>query len=175
MIKTIAIVIVVLLASVLLFAATRPDTFRVERSITIHAPAEKIYPFLEDFRRWNVWSPYENKDPAMKRTYGGATSGKGATYAWDGNKDIGSGSMEIADTSPPSRLTLKLDFTKPFVAHNIVDFTLAPSAGNTQVTWAMHGPNTYVGKVMQLFFNMDSMVGKDFEAGLTSLKSAAEK
>lgn len=175
MIKTFALVAAVLIAAVLLFAATRPDTFRIERSATIRATPDKIYPFLEDFRRWPAWSPYENKDPAMKRTFGGATSGKGATYAWEGNKDIGAGSMEIADATPPERLTLKLDFTRPFVAHNLVDFTLTPAGDGTRVTWAMHGPNTYVGKVMQIFFSMDTMVGKDFEAGLASLKAAAEK
>jgi hypothetical protein len=111
----------------------------------------------------------------MKRTYSGAASGKGAVYAWQGNSKVGEGRMEISDTSPPSKVTIKLDFVKPFETHNIVEFTLEPQTDSTNVTWVMHGPNPYIGKVMQIFFNMDRMVGKDFEAGLANLKTLAEK
>lgn len=176
MLKTISLVVIALIALVLIYAATRPDSFRVERRTTIQASPDKIYPYLVNFHRWDAWSPYEKKDPSMKRTFGGSPEGKGATYAWEGNKDIGMGSMEITDTQAPSRVSLRLDFTKPFEAHNNVDFTLRPAGATaTEVTWAMHGPNTFIGKIMQLFFSMDKMVGQDFEAGLASLKSAAEQ
>jgi uncharacterized protein YndB with AHSA1/START domain len=175
MFKTIAIVVVVLIAAVLAYAATKPDTFRVQRAASIKAPPEKIFAVLNDFRRWDAWSPWEKKDPAMKRTFGTATSGKGATYAWEGNRDVGQGRMEITESVPPSKVAIKLDFLKPFEAHNIVELTLEPKGDATNITWAMHGPNPYFAKVMQVFLSMDSMVGKDFETGLANLKAVAEK
>ena len=147
----------------------------VERAARIKAPPEKIFPLINDFDRWGAWSPYEKKDLAMKRTLSGAANGKGAVYEWEGNKDIGKGRMEITDASPPSKVTIKLDFVKPFEAHNIVDFTLEAKGDSTNVTWAIHGPSPYMSKVMSLFVSMDRMIGNDFEAGLTDLKAATEK
>ena len=175
MLKKIAITIVVLIAALLVYAATRPDTFRVERTATMKAPPEKIYAVLSDFRKWETWSPWEKKDPAMKRTFGATTSGKGATYAWEGNSEVGKGSMEIVETAPPSRLKLRLDFTEPFEAHNIVEYALTPQGESTNVSWVLHGPMPYVSKVMSVFWSMDSMIGKDFETGLANLKAVVEK
>jgi len=175
MFKTIAIVVVLLIAALLAYAATKPDTFRVQRAASIKAPPAKIFALLNDFHRWDAWSPWEKKDPAMKRTFGTATSGKGAVYAWEGNREVGQGRMEIAESVPPSRVAIKLDFVKPFEAHNLVEFTLEPQGDSTNVTWAMRGPNPYFAKVMQSFFSMDKMVGKDFETGLANLKALAEK
>jgi uncharacterized protein YndB with AHSA1/START domain len=175
MFKTLAIAVAVVIAAVLAFAATRPDAFRVERAASIKAPPEKVFAILNDFQKWGAWSPWEKKDPAMKRTFGATTSGKGASYAWEGNKDVGKGSMEIAESSPPNRLTIKLDFIEPFEGHNIVDFALEPRGDSTNVTWAIHGPMPYISKVISLFCSMDAMIGKDFEAGLASLKALAEK
>lgn len=175
MFKIIAIVIVVLIAALLIYAATRPDTLRVQRSTNIKAPPEKIFALINDFHSWGAWSPYEKKDPAMKRTMSGAANGKGAVYEWEGDKNVGKGRMEIAESSPPSKVTLKLDFVKPFEAHNIVDFTLEPKGDSTNVTWAMHGPSPYISKIIGIFLNMDSMIGKDFETGLANLKTVAER
>jgi hypothetical protein len=175
MIKTIAIAAVVLIGAVLVFAATRPDTFSVRRTTDIKAPPDRIFPLINEFDRWGAWSPYEKKDPAMKRSFSGPASGKGAVYAWEGNKDVGQGRMEIAEAAAPVRVTLKLDFVKPFEAHNTVDFLLEPKGDATEVTWAMNGPMPFVSKVICLFVDMDRMVGKDFEAGLASLKAIAEK
>jgi len=175
MFKKIAIVLVVLIAGILIFAATKPDTFRVQREASIKAPPEKIFALINDFNRWGTWSPWEKKDPAMKRTFGAATSGKGAVYAWEGNKDVGQGSMEITESVPPSKVALKLDFVKPFEGHNIVVFTLQPKGDITNVTWAMQGDTPYFAKIIHVFIDMDSMVGKDFETGLANLKAAAEK
>jgi uncharacterized protein YndB with AHSA1/START domain len=175
MIKKIAIVVAVIIAGVLTFAATKPDTFRVERSAGIKAPPEKIFAILNDFQKWGSWSPWEKKDPTMKRTFGATTSGKGAQYAWEGNKEVGKGSMEITESSPSSRLTIKLDFIEPFEGHNIVDFTLAPKGELTSVNWTIHGPMPFISKVISVFCSMDSMIGKDFEAGLANLKAVAEK
>jgi hypothetical protein len=175
MLKKIAIVVVVALAAVLAVAATKPDTFRVERSVSIKAPPEKIFPLLDDFHNWTAWSPWEKKDPLMKRSHSGAPRGKGAAYAWEGNNAVGSGRMEIAESSPPSKVTVDLYFLKPVEAHNVADFTLKPEGGTTNVTWAMHGHSPFLSKVMQVFLSMDRMVGQDFEAGLANLKAAAEK
>ncbi|MGQ0810689.1 MAG: SRPBCC family protein [Nitrospiraceae bacterium] len=175
MFKIIAIVVVVLIAALLIYAATKPDTFRVQRATTIKAPPEKIFPLINDFHSWGAWSPYEKLDPAMKRTYSGAAHGKGAVYEWESNGKAGKGRMEIAEASPPSKVTINLDFMKPFEAHNTAEFTLEPKGDSTNVTWAMYGPSPYMAKVIHIFFSMDSMVGKDFETGLANLKTVAEK
>lgn len=174
MFKIIAIVVILALATLLIFAAARPDTFRVERATRIKAPPEKVFALINDLRRWGAWSPYEKKDPAMKKALSGAASGPGAVYEWDGNREVGKGRMEITDSSPPSRVIIRLDFVKPFEAHNIVEFTLRPQDDATDVTWAIQGPSPYISKLMGIFFSMDRMIGKDFEAGLVNLKTAAE-
>lgn len=178
MLKVFGFIVAILLlvvGVVLANAATQPDTFRVQRTASIKAPPEKIFPLIDNFDNWGAWSPYEKKDPAMKRTRSGAASGKGSVYAWDGDKNVGRGRMEIAEAAPPSKVTLKLDFEKPFAAHNIVDFTLEPKGESTSVTWAMHGPVPYLAKIVHTIFNMDRMVGQDFETGLANLKALAEK
>lgn len=175
MFKIIALVIVVVIAALLIFAATKPDTFRVQRSTSINAPPEKIFPLINDFHNFGVWSPYEKLDPAMKRTYSATTSGVGSWYGWESDGKAGVGRMEITEASPPSNVMINLDFVKPFETHNIVAFTLDAKGDSTDVTWAMHGPSPYMAKVMTIFFNMDHMVGKDFEAGLANLKTIAEK
>ena len=174
MLKIIAIVIVVAIVAVLGLAATRPDTFRVQREIDIKAPPEKVFALIDDFHRWTAWSPWEKLDPAMRRTYGGPANGKGANYAWEGSGKVGAGRMEIVDSTSPSRIQIQLDFLKPFEAHNTAEFTLQPEGDHTHVTWAMYGPSPFISKVMGLFFSMDVMIGKDFEAGLANLKSAAQ-
>jgi uncharacterized protein YndB with AHSA1/START domain len=178
MIRTIAIAVALLLAlplaGVLAFAATKPDSFRVERSATIAAPPERIFPLVSDFRQWRGWSPWEAKDPAMERTLSSPGQGVGAAYAWSGNGEVGAGRMEIVEAVAPARLAIRLDFERPMEAHNLVEFTFAGQSGRTEVTWAMHGPSPYLAKVMTLFFSMDRMVGGEFEAGLAKLKTLAE-
>jgi hypothetical protein len=170
---TIVAVILVLILGLLAFAAMQPSAFRIARSAAIGAPADKIYPLIDGFHAWTAWSPYEKLDADMRKTYEGAPNGKGAIYAWEGKK-AGSGRMEITDTVAPNRVTIKLDFSKPFVAHNIAEFTLEPAGDATTVTWAMTGRRPFMMKVMGIFMNMDKLVGKDFEAGLASLKAATE-
>lgn len=175
MFKTILLVVAVLIAGLLIFAATRPDTFTVQRSAVIAAPPEKIFPLINDFKSWTAWSPYEKLDPAMQRTFSEPASGVGATYAWSSDGDAGAGTMKITETAAPTRLALDLDFIRPMETRNKVEFTLQPGAAGTQVTWAIRGPVPYVAKIMHLFFNMDKMIGGDFEKGLADLKVAAEK
>ena len=174
MVTTILIVLVALVVGVLVMASTKPATFRIERSISIHAPPDRIFGLIDDFRQWPRWSPWENVDPTMTRTLSGAASGVGAAYAWLGNNKVGQGRMEITASVPPSRVTIQLDFLKPFEAHNIAEFTLTQAGEATNVTWAMHGPNRFVSKIMSVFVSFDRMVGKDFEAGLAAMKAAAE-
>jgi uncharacterized protein YndB with AHSA1/START domain len=175
MIAIIILSLIVGVAALLAYAATRPDTFVVQRSVIIKAPPARIFPFIENFHQWSQWSPYENKDPAMKRTFSGAAHGKGAVYAWDGNKNVGTGRMEITDTSTPSKITIKLDFIKPFEGHNTAEFSLAPVSDATKLTWTMRGPLPFMAKLMQIFMSMDHMIGKDFELGLENLRSISER
>jgi uncharacterized protein YndB with AHSA1/START domain len=175
MFKTILIVVVVLIAAILVYAATTPDDFRVQRTTSIKASPEKIFALINDLHRWDSWSPWEKMDPAMHRTFSGATAGKGAVYAWQGNSKVGEGRMEIADASPPSRVTIKLDFIKPIEGHNTAAFTLDPKGDSTNVTWSMYGPSAYIAKVIGVFASMDKMIGKEFETGLANMKAVAER
>lgn len=175
MLKTITSIIALLIAAILIYAVTQPDSFRIERSTSIKAPPEKIFPLLNDFHQWEAWSPWEKIDPAIKRSYSGASNGIGAAYAWQGNKDIGQGRMEIIESTPFSKMLIKIDFTQPFEAHNTIEFTLEHQGDSTQVTQAMYGPSPFISKLMGLFFSMDKMVGAKFEQGLANLKSIAEK
>jgi len=174
-IAIIAVVLAIAIAVVLILAATKPDSFSVTRAIDITAPAERIFPLINDFHRWVAWSPWENKDPAMQRSFTGAASGKGAVYGWDGNKNVGSGRMEIVEASAPSKILIKLDFLKPFEAHNTAEFTMLPQGAGTRLTWVMRGPAPFMSKLMQVFMNLDQMIGKDFEIGLANLKKLAEQ
>lgn len=175
MIKKIAIGIVVLIAAVMLFAALQPATFRVERSIDIKAPPEKVFAHVNAMHMWRGWSPWENVDPDMSRVFSGEMEGKGSAYGWKGNDKVGQGRMEIVDSVPPSKVVIKLDFVAPFEAHNMAEITFVPSQGGTHVTWAMYGPYPYVARLAGLFSSMDKMVGKDFETGLANLKAVVEK
>jgi len=175
MLTKIAIVLVLLIAGVLVFAATRPDTFQVQRTATVKAPPEKIYPLISDFHAWSGWSPWERMDPGMKRAYGGAPSGAGSMYEWDGDRNVGKGRMQITEATPPSRVAVKLDFEKPFEGHSVAEFTLAGAGDATTVTWTMRGENRFIGKLISVFCSMDRMIGGQFETGLANLKALAEK
>ena len=171
----IAVILAIAIVAVLVLAATKPDALRVQRSVSIKAPPERIFPLISDFHQWVTWSPYEQKDPAMKRSYSGAESGKGAVYAWDGDKNVGSGRMEILEASAPQKIVIKLDFFTPFEGHNTAEFTMLPQGDGTHVTWVMYGPANFMSKLIQVFLNLDNMIGKDFEAGLANLKTLTEK
>ena len=174
-IAVIAIVLAIAIAIVLILAATKPGSFSVVRAISVRAQPELIFPLINDFHQWVSWSPYENKDPAMKRSYSGAASGKGAIYGWDGNNNVGSGRMEILEASIPSKILIKLDFFKPFEGHNTAEFTMLPQGDATNLNWVMRGPAPFISKLMQVFMNLDHMIGKDFEVGLANLKKLTEK
>src|SRR6478672_3785727 len=174
-IAIIAIVLAIAIAIILILAATKPDTFSIRRVTTVKAQPERIFPLINDFHQWGTWSPYENKDPAMKRSYSGAASGKGAVYAWKGNRNVGSGRMEILDTSAPAKIVIKLDFFKPFEGHNTAEFTILPQGDVTNLTWTMSGPAVFMSKLMQVFMNLDRMIGRDFETCFFNFKTTTEK
>lgn len=170
---TVVLAAVAALAVLLAYAATRPDRFRVERSLRITAPPQKLFELIDDLHAFNTWNPYARKDPALKGRYGTVTRGPGAFYAWE-SEQVGSGSMQITASQAPSTVALKLDFVKPFEGHNTADFALRPDGDATVVTWGMQGPATYPSKVMDVVFGMDRMIGGDFEAGLQNLRALAE-
>lgn len=167
----IAWALLALILLVLLTAATRPAEFRVERALHIESPPEQVHGFIHDFHRWTAWSPWEKIDPSMQRHYSGEPAGKGAVYAWSGNGKAGAGRMEITN-STPERITIRIEFFKPFAACNSVEFSLVPQDGGTRVAWVMFGPSPFISRLMGLVFNMDQMIGRDFEAGLANLRSA---
>jgi hypothetical protein len=170
----IAVALLLAVGLLLAYAATRPDDFRVERRLRIAATPAQLWPLVGELRGFNRWNPYERKDPLTQGSYSGAAAGVGSRYAWESSK-IGTGSLEITAQSPGQRVQMKLDFIKPFEAHNQAEFRLAPQAdGSTEVTWAMQGHNALLHKAMGLIFNMDKLVGADFEQGLLNLQKLAE-
>jgi uncharacterized protein YndB with AHSA1/START domain len=175
MVKIMLNVVALLLAVLMFYVATRPASFRIQRSIRIAAPREKLFAYVCDLHNFDAWSPWAPLDPAMRKTHSGPANGVGACYEWQGNNKVGHGRMEIVEAMAPERVLIKLDFLKPFEAHNMAEYLLAESGGETEFTWAMYGPNNFLSKVMGLFFNMDKMVGAQFEQGLDALKTVAER
>lgn len=177
MLRTILFVglgLAVIVAGVVAYASTQPDTFDVARSTHIAAPPEAIFPMINDLRKFATWSPYDKKDPDMKRTFSGPDSGEGQRYDWDGDANVGKGWLVIAGSTAPSKVDIDLNMLKPMHAKNLVVFTLAPEGGTTKVTWAMQGQLPLFAKVLHLFVDMDRMCGDDFQAGLASLKAMVE-
>ena len=171
----ILIVIVAAIALLLVVASMKPNNFEVSSSVTIEATSDKISPYIEDYRKWELWSPFEKLDPQIKRIYSGSESGVGAKYRWEGNNKAGVGEMQIIESTPGAKVIMKLDFMKPFAAHNIGEFTMQPDGQGTKVTWLMKGPRPFIGKVMNTIMNIDKMIGSQFEEGLRSLKAKVEE
>ena len=175
MVQKILIAFAVVLVVLLGYIATRPDTYRVERSTRIAAPPDVVFGRVNDFHHWDAWSPWAKLDPKMKKTFAGAPSGVGATYSWAGDRKVGEGNMRITDSRPPERIDIRLEFTKPWQAVNPVEFTFRPDGAGTKVSWAMSGTNNFLFKAMSVFGDMDAMIGKDFDKGLLALKAEAER
>jgi hypothetical protein len=174
MLKIVIIGAVVVVAAILAFAATRPDTFAVKRTTVIDAPPETLVAMVEDFHQWRAWSPWEKMEPDMARTYEGPERGVGAAYGWTGKK-VGAGRMQILKVVPAREVEIRLDFLKPFKTTNTTTFAFAPEGAATRVTWTMTGGVPFVSKVMGLVFDLDKVIGKDFEKGLADMKAEAEK
>jgi Polyketide cyclase / dehydrase and lipid transport len=175
MLSTILIILAIIILAILAFVATRPDDFEVRREADIAAAPSRVFGFINDFGQWPKWSPWEKMDLEMKKDFSGSSMGKGSVYSWKGNKKVGEGRMEILDSQPSSSVKIDLQFLAPFKAHNQTLFTLVPSGNSTHVIWSMTGKKAFMMKLMGVFMDMDKMVGKDFEAGLATLKMEAEK
>jgi hypothetical protein len=175
MFKKLGLLVAAAFIVILVLASRQPDKFRIERTLSIDAPPARIFPEINDLRRMDVWSPWSKLDPKIKQSFLGPSQGKGAISAWEGNKDVGTGSMEIIESVPNKSVKMRLDFLKPMKAQHTAEFILAPKGKATDVTWAMYGESPFLSRVMCVFMNMDKMVGSRFEQGLASLKAIAEK
>lgn len=168
-------VILLLIIGFFVFVSFRPNDFRYTRSVTINAPASSVFPHVNDFHKWEPWSPWEKVDPATKKTYEGAASGVGATYAWEGNRQVGSGKMTIVESRPSDFIKIRIEFFKPMKATNTIEFSFVQSGNQTLVTHTMFGCNTFLGKLMDLFMDMDKMIGGQFQKGLDAIKEIVER
>jgi hypothetical protein len=179
--KKVLLVLVVAVGGFLAFAVSRPDTYRVERTQRIAAPAGVVYAQLDNFKSWGAWSPWDKRDPAMKKTFTGPSHGAGAGYAWQGNDKVGQGQMTILDAKPPgaagepATLSYRLEFIKPFASVATTHFVVKPEGDKAALaSWSMEGRNNLMGKALGVFMNMDKMIGGDFEAGLANLKTLSQ-
>lgn len=173
-INLVLVVIVFVAIGILILAANKPDVFRLQRSIVIDAMPERIFPLINDLRAHEAWNPFDNSDPDTRKTHAGAAQGAGAVYEWNGKGQAGTGRLSILESDPCSRIGMRLEMLKPFKTSNQVTFTLVPEDAATHLTWSMQGPVPYPAKIMHTLFDMDRMIGKQFEAGLMNLKNIAE-
>ena len=174
MLKKILISLAVIVVVLVVVVAMQPSEFRIARSATISAPAPAVFAQVNDFHKWDAWSPWAKLDPAAKATFEGPSAGIGAIFRWAGNEEVGEGSMTITESRPSDLIRIKLEFQRPFAATNTAEFTFKPEGNQTAVTWSMEGKNNFIAKAMCLFMNMDKMVGGQFEKGLASMKSIVE-
>lgn len=178
MLKKIVLILAVLIPlpviALAIAISMQPDEYTVTRTATYNAPPEVVFEQINDFKKWDAWSPWAKLDPNMKVTHSGSPSGKGASYAWVGNNDVGEGRMTITESHPASHVKIDLEFLKPFEAKNVTEFLLKPEAGKTNVTWNMNGKHNVISKAMCLVVSMDQMMGPDFEKGLAQMKSVVE-
>ncbi|MBI5201308.1 MAG: SRPBCC family protein [Elusimicrobia bacterium] len=172
------IVLGVLLFAVLIVlavASSKPDEFRVERNVVINETPDKIFPWLEDPKKTAEWSPWEKKDPNLKKVFSGSDKGVGAVYEWDGNKEIGAGRLEIKEVVPLRKVVMDLKFFRPMKGENVAEYNVAPAAGGTEVKWSIRGSSPFMTKIFCVFMDMDKMIGGEFEKGLAELKSTVER
>jgi hypothetical protein len=174
MLKIILIALPILILVFGIVIAMQSSEFRVVRTATLSAPAQALFAQVNDFHKWEAWSPWEKLDPALKRTYDGAPAGVGAVYSWVGNNQVGEGRMTIMESHPNDLIRIKLEFLKPFAATHTAEFTFKPEGDRTQVTWDMFGEKNFLSKAIGLFMNMDKMIGNNFEQGLAQMESAAK-
>jgi len=176
--KAILGILALILVVVVIFCvvvAMQPEDFKITRVASMNASPDKVFEQVNDFHKWDAWSPWAKLDPAMKTTYSGAASGTGSSYSWVGNDKVGEGRMTIADSHPSEHIKIDLEFIKPFAAKNVTDFAFKPDGDKTTVTWTMTGKNNFMAKAFNLVMNMDKLVGGDFEKGLGQLKTVVEK
>lgn len=175
MVKKILLALVVLIAAFAVYIALQPADFSISRSMEMAAPPADVFAQVNDFHKWQAWSPWAKLDPNAKATFDGPESGQGAGFAWHGNKEVGKGHMTITESKPPELILIKLDFSEPMEATNVTEFTFKPQDDKTLVTWTMTGHNGFVGRAFCTLMNMSGQVGAQFEKGLSSIKAIVEK
>jgi uncharacterized protein YndB with AHSA1/START domain len=174
MFKKILLILAALVVVFLVVVAFQPSHYRVVRSATISAPPATVFPHVNDFHKWDAWSPWAKLDPAAKNTFEGPPAGTGAVFAWDGNDKVGVGRMTITESRPSDLVRIKLAFLKPFESTADTEFTFKPAGNQTTVEWSMSGEKNFISKAVCMFMSMDKMMGGEFEKGLTQLKTIAE-
>jgi uncharacterized protein YndB with AHSA1/START domain len=175
MLKKILLILMAVIVVFLVVAAFQPSDFRITRKAVIPAPPAAVFAQINDFHKWEAWSPWAKLDPNAKNSFDGPASGVGAKFSWSGNKEVGEGSMKITASKPGESVVLDLGFTKPFAATNVTEFTMKPEGSGTELTWSMSGKNNFVGKAIGLVINCDKMIGAKFEEGFASLKGVVAK
>ncbi len=168
-------VIAALIAVLLVVIAMQPEDYRVTRSTTMAAPQQAVFEQVNDFHKWEAWSPWAKMDPNAKNTFEGPSSGEGSKLSWDGNSDVGAGSMTIKKSEPHERVLIQLDFVRPFAGTSNVELTFKPQGDQTLVTWDMSGKNNFIGKAISLVMDCETMIGPTFEEALANIKSIVEK
>jgi hypothetical protein len=174
MVVKILVALVAIAVVLVVVVATRPSGFRVERTATMAAPAPVVFAQVNDFHRWEAWSPYAKRDPGMRKSFEGAPAGVGAIYSWSGNREVGEGRSTIIESRPDELVRIKLEFVRPFAGASTADFTFRPEGDRTTVTWSLTGRNNFIAKAVGLVMNMDRMIGGDFETGLAQMKAVVE-
>jgi len=170
----ILIVVGIIAAALGVVIAAQPSTYRVTRNISIATPPDRVFALVDDYHKWDGWSPWAKADPNMKVAYSGPESGAGAGYAWSGNGEVGEGRMTTVAAEAGRSIQIQLEFIKPFRSSSVTRFSFVPQSGGTLVTWDMNGNANFMTKAFSLISSMDATVGPDFEKGLKQLKSLAE-
>jgi uncharacterized protein YndB with AHSA1/START domain len=173
--KKILIVLLVAVAGLAIYISLRPADYRVDRKMSMKAPPSKVFEHLNDFRKWEDWSPWAKIDKNATATFEGPEKGKGAVFKWAGNSEVGKGKMEILESEPDKLVRIKLDFIEPREGTGTTEFTLVPKGEDTEVTWSMYGKHDFMGKAVCLFMNLDKMIGEKYEEGLANIKKVVEK
>jgi hypothetical protein len=158
----------------LIVVALQPSSYRVARSMVIAAPADAVFPHMNDLKKWAVWNPWGKADPNMKLTYAGPAAGVGASYSWVGNSEVGEGRATISESRPGEAVRYKMEFFKPMAGTSEMAFTFTPQGNQTEVTVTVTGEKNFLAKAFCLFMSMDNMIGGKFEKALAELKTIAE-
>jgi len=174
MLKRSLIGLALIIAMFLIVVSMQAEDFTLSRSVAINLAPNDVFSHVNDFHKWEAWSPWAKLDPAMKTSYSGEAIGAGAVYAWAGDHAVGEGKMTILKSQAPESILIQLDFLRPMAVTNLTEFTFKPEGPGTNVTWSMSGKNNFVSKAFHLVMDMDKMVGSDFERGLAQLKAVAE-
>ena len=171
---SILLIIALIAAVIFLVVWMQPDNFCITRSTSISAPAQRVFDQVNNLHRWDGWSPWVKLDPNARTTFEGPPAGVGAVMRWDGNRNLGAGSMTVIESKTAELVRFRLDFLRPFKATHMGEFAFFQNDMQTHVSWSMTGKNSFLGKLINLVMNCDKMVGKQFDKGLADLKMVAE-